>query len=177
VRKIVLLALLAGTGSPDPASAAPGGLPKPAKTCHHDQRWLGLQHLQAVSFYEYGRTPGSLQPSPFQWAVSTFSYYCSYDPALAWSDFTYPSRAIRIRAAATALATGFKTYDAGIGVDVNGNPVPNAWSWPREGQGHGRCHQRRWTHATPAGHVAHNVSRDDYAGIGQEIVFDSARMW
>ncbi|MGB7095386.1 MAG: alkaline phosphatase, partial [Anaerolineales bacterium] len=31
-----------------------------------------------------------------------------------------------------------------------------------------------WTHATPAAFVAHNVSRNNYAEIGQELIYDSA---
>jgi alkaline phosphatase len=31
-----------------------------------------------------------------------------------------------------------------------------------------------WTHATPAAHVAHNVSRNNYEEIGQEMIYDSA---
>ena len=178
MRKIVLLALLLALVALTPASAAPGGLPKPAKNViiMISDGW-GYNHLQAVSFYEYGKDARQVYNRlPFQWAVSTFSYYCSYDPALAWSDFTYPKSCYTdSAAAATALATGFKTYDAGIGVDVNGNPVPNALELAEEkGKATGVVTSVEWTHATPAGHVAHNVSRDDYAGIGQEIVFDSA---
>jgi alkaline phosphatase len=31
-----------------------------------------------------------------------------------------------------------------------------------------------WSHATPAGFVAHNISRNDYMAIAQEMVYDSA---
>ena len=161
------------------AAAAPSATAKPlAKNIivMISDGW-GYNHLEAASYYEYGKDARQIYNRfPFQWAMSTYSYYCSYDPALAWSDFTYVKSCYTDSAsAATALATGIKTYDAAIGVDINGNPVPNALELAEQkGKATGVVTSVEWTHATPAGHVAHNVHRDNYAQIGQQIVNVSA---
>jgi len=73
------------------------------------------------------------------------------------------------------MATGVKTYDAAIGVDVDGNPVPNTLELAEQkGKATGVVTAVEWSHATPAGFVAHNESRNDYAGIGVEMVNVSA---
>jgi alkaline phosphatase len=107
---------------------------------------------------------------------TTYSYYCDYDPVLAWSDFEYVKSCYTdSAAAATAMATGVKTYDAAIGVDVDGVPLKNALELAEEkGKATGVVTSVEWTHATPAGHVAHNVNRDNYEAIGQEMVNLSA---
>jgi alkaline phosphatase len=108
--------------------------------------------------------------------MSTYSYYCSYDPVMAWSDFEYVKSCYTdSAAAATAMAAGVKTYDAAIGVDVNEQPVKNALELAEEkGKATGVITSVEWSHATPAGHVAHNVHRDNYDAIGQEMVNASA---
>ncbi len=78
-------------------------------------------------------------------------------------------------AAATAMACGVKTYNGAIGVDINGNAVPNALELAEQkGKATGVVTSVEWTHATPAGFVAHNVSRNNYAAIGKEMVNVSA---
>jgi alkaline phosphatase len=108
--------------------------------------------------------------------VTTYSYYCDYDPVLAWSDFEYVNSCYTdSAAAATALATGVKTYDGAIGVDVDGNPLKNVLELAEEkGKATGVVTSVEWTHATPAGFVAHNTSRNNYEEIGQEMIYDSA---
>jgi alkaline phosphatase len=137
----------------------------------------GFNHLEAVSYYEYGKDARQIYNRfPFQFAISTYSYYCDYDPALAWSDFEYVMSCYTdSAAAATALSTGVKTYDAAIGVDVDEQPLKHALELAEEkGKATGVVTSVEWTHATPAGHVAHNVNRNNYAEIGEEMVYDSA---
>jgi alkaline phosphatase len=137
----------------------------------------GFNHLEAVSYYEYGKDARQIYNRfPFQFAISTYSYYCDYDPAMAWGDFEYVKSCYTdSAAAATALSTGVKTYDAAIGVDVDEQPLKHALELAEEkGKATGVITSVEWTHATPAGHVAHNVSRNNYAEIGQEMVYDSA---
>jgi len=132
----------------------------------------------AADLYQYGKT--GLQPweaFPFQFAVSTYSADgWGYDPALAWSNYDYvKTRYTDSAAAATAMACGVKTYDAAIGVDVNRNPVPNILEKAESrGKSTGVVTTVELSHATPAGFVAHNVSRDDYAGIANEMILSSA---
>jgi alkaline phosphatase len=174
---LIFLILVVGI---TPAFAAPAG--KPAKPAAKNVIVMigdgyGFNHHIAASYYEYGKGARQIYNRfPFQFAVSTYSYYCDYDPVLAWSNFDYVKTCYTdSAAAATAMATGFKTYDAGIGVDVDGNPVMNALELAEEkGKSTGVVSTVEWTHATPAGFVAHNVNRDNYAEIGQEIVYESA---
>ncbi len=138
----------------------------------------GYNQNDAATMYQYGVT--GVQPwdaFPFRFAVSTYSADgWGYDPALAWSDYDYVKTGwTDSAAAATAMATGVKTYDAAIGVDPNGNPVPNVLE-KAEGQGRatGVVTTVPVSHATPGGFVAHNVFRDNYAQIAQEMVLESA---
>jgi alkaline phosphatase len=170
---LVLLILLVGS---TPVYAAPKQPLAKNVIVMISDGW-GYNHLEAVSYYEYGKDARQIYNRfPFQWAMSTYSYYCSYDPGLAWSDFAYPMSCwTDSAAAATAMACGVKTYDAGIGVDVNGNPVPNALELAEQnGKATGVVTSVPWTHASPAGQVAHNVHRDNYEAIGADMVNVSA---
>jgi len=137
----------------------------------------GFNHLDAVSYYEYGKDARQIYDRfPFQFAMSTYSYYCDYDPEMAWSDFEYVNSCnTDSAAAATALSTGVKTSDVAIGVDVNGQRLKHALELAEEkGKATGVVTSVEWTHATPAGFVAHNVHRDSYEEIGKEMIYNSS---
>lgn len=142
-------------------------------------------HLEAASYYEYGKDARQIfNRFPFNAAMTTYMAYdegdpCygqGYDPLLAWTDFDYVKSCYTdSAAAATALSTGVKTYAAAIGVDLNMDPVAHALELAEElGKATGVVTSVEFTHATPAAFVAHNVSRNNYAEIGQEMVYDSA---
>jgi alkaline phosphatase len=187
---LVIVSILAMGLSLTAASAAPpDGPKKPAAKniiVMISDGWA-YNHLEAVSYYEYGKDARQIYNRlPFQFAMSTYMAdtletgpgYCGwgYDPALAWSDFEYVLKCYTdSAAAATALSTGVKTYKGAIGVDLDDQPLVHALEIAEEkGKATGVVTSVEWTHATPAGHVAHNVSRDSYAEIGQEMVYDSA---
>lgn len=138
----------------------------------------GYPQNLAADYYQYGAE--GMQPwekFPFQFAMSTYSADgWGYDPMLAWSDFNYvKTRYTDSASAATAMATGVKTYDAAIGVDFYGNPVENVVEKAeKKGMSTGVITTVEWSHATPAGFSAHNISRNDYAGIGAQMVNMSA---
>ena len=100
-----------------------------------------------------------------------------YDPVQMWDDFSYSAYPLSTdsASAATAMASGVKTYNGAIGVDINGSAVQLV-SQRAEAQGKatGVVTTVEWSHATPAGFVAHNVSRNDYAAIAQEMIYSSA---
>jgi alkaline phosphatase len=180
VKKLVVLTLLILAIGITPAFAAPNsGLPKPAAKniiVMISDGW-GYNHLQAVSYYEYGKDARQVYNKfPFQFAMSTYSYYCSYDPVKAWSDFEYVKSCYTdSAAAATTMATGVKTYDAAIGVDVDEKPLKNGLELAEEkGKATGVVTSVEWTHATPAGFVAHNANRNNYEALGIEMVNLSA---
>jgi alkaline phosphatase len=183
VRLIVVASLifLALAASVSVAGAAPTGAPtKPLAKNIIVMIADGSGYNQniAADLYQYGQV--GLQPweqFPFQFAMSTYSSDgWGYDPALAWSDFNY----VKVKytdsaAAATAMACGVKTYDAAIGVDDTRKPVENVIEKAeKQGMSTGVVTSVEFSHATPAGFVAHNVTRNDYAGIAQEMILRSA---
>jgi alkaline phosphatase len=178
-KSVFLVFLVMLVGITPALAASSGGSAKPAAKniiIMISDGW-SYNQLEAASYYEYGKDARQIYNRfPFQFAMSTYSYYCNYDPALAWSNFEYVKLCYTdSAAAATTMATGVKTYDAGIGVDVNGNPVSNTLELAEEkGKATGVVTSVEWTHATPAGFVAHNLNRNNYAEIGQEIVNVSA---
>lgn len=146
---------------------------------------LGFNHLEATSYYAYDKDAWQIfNRFPINYAMSTYMAYdenddCysrGYDPELAWSDFDYVNAcSTDSAAAATAMSTGVKTYGGAIGVDLDGLPLEHALELAEEkGKATGVITSVQWSHATPAGFVAHNVSRNSYAEIAQEMVYDSA---
>jgi alkaline phosphatase len=73
------------------------------------------------------------------------------------------------------MSTGYKTYGGAIGVDVEEEDLTHAMEVAEEqGKSTGVVTSVEFSHATPAGFVAHNVSRNNYAEIANEMIYDSA---
>lgn len=76
--------------------------------------------------------------------------------------------------AATALATGKKTFDGSINIDVDDKDLFTiAQHAMRLGKKAGVVTTVQLSHATPAGFIAHNANRNDYAGIANEMFVKS----
>lgn len=105
---------------------------------------------------------------PQNWSVGYKSY-------LAWSDFEYAKNGATCSGAAgTALATGVKTYNGAIGMDLNQKPLPNLTEkFKSIGRSAGVISSVHFSHATPAAYVAHNVHRDNYSEIARSMLLDS----
>lgn len=74
-------------------------------------------------------------------------------------------------AAATALATGKKTYNGAVGLDYNGNPIVTVLERARDrGYATGVVVTCEITHATPAGFTAHVKDR----GLAEEIALQQS---
>ncbi|MFQ6092691.1 MAG: alkaline phosphatase [bacterium] len=68
-----------------------------------------------------------------------------------------------------------KTYNGAIGVDPKMHPLRHITQFAEDlGKATGVVTTVQWSHATPAGFVAHNLSRHNYVEIAQEIILDSA---
>ncbi|MGI6657227.1 MAG: alkaline phosphatase [Desulfobulbus sp.] len=111
-----------------------------------------------------------------------------YDPDQAWDstpNTTTGFNAISYRnknatdsaAAATAMATGTKTYNNAMNWDNDpagtGSPItPTIAELSKQsGKTVGTISTVQWTHATPAGFSnAHNISRNDYVGIANAML-------
>jgi alkaline phosphatase len=145
-----------------------------------------FNHQQAASYYEYGQERGQdYTVFPVRFAMTTYMEYRSnqdpcygweYDPALAWSGFDYVRSCYSdSAAAATAMSTGFKTYGGAIGVGLNDQPLVHAIERAeQQGKATGVITTVQWSHATPSGFVAHNVSRNNYQQLAEEMIYDSA---
>ncbi len=159
-----------------------------AKACkHRDPRpknvivmisdGMGYNAMLAGDYFQYGATGNQVyQQFPVRKAMSTYSVAGSYDPPQAWGFFDYLKKSpTDSAAAATAMSTGVKTYDAGIGVDVDGKRLYHVAERAEAlKKSTGVISTVEWSHATPAGYVAHNASRNDYEGIAKEMINDSA---
>ena len=74
-------------------------------------------------------------------------------------------------ASGTALATGVKTYNHGLGVDPNHRPVESICVWAhRRGIGTGVASTVGVNHATPAAFYAHVDDRNDYEKIADQLI-------
>ncbi|MFC0219591.1 alkaline phosphatase [Pseudochelatococcus lubricantis] len=102
--------------------------------------------------------------SVFEGNLGSFpGFFAGYDYARA--DFTDSA------AAATALASGTKTYNNAINWSNTGEKLKHIGEYAvGSGRSLGVISSVEWSHATPAGFLAHNVSRNDYVGIAKEIV-------
>jgi alkaline phosphatase len=98
-----------------------------------------------------------------------------YDPAQAWGDWYYQQNfATDSAAAATAMSTGLKTYKGSICWSVDGQPMQNILEYADTlGKSTGVVSSVQLSHATPAGYIAHNPARGNYAEIAQEMVQNS----
>ncbi len=151
----------------------------------------GYNHVLATDYYQAGKSKAQgYERFPVKVGMSTYEVekvdgvptILGYDPLQAWSDFDY----VRSHppagdgytdsaSAATAMSTGTKTLNGLIGVDKDGNPLEHVAERAEElGMATGVITSVELSHATPAGFVAHNISRNNYDQIAQEMVNDSA---
>ena len=93
-----------------------------------------------------------------------------FDRHLVGMSSTYPAKVSGVvtdsAASATALATGIKSYNGAIGVDVNKKPLETVLAWAKQqGKKTGIVVTSQINHATPAAYLAHNESRHNYNKI------------
>lgn len=97
----------------------------------------------------------------------------AYDPEKAWDGYTWlRATAPDSAATMTAMMTGAKTLDGRIDVDPQGKPLVTLAEIAHEaGLAAGAITTVPLSHATPAsGGGAHALSRNDYAGIANEML-------
>jgi alkaline phosphatase len=77
-------------------------------------------------------------------------------------------------AAATALATGYKTNNRAISVSVNGEPLKTLFEYAKEqGKSVGVVVTSSVTHATPAAFMAHADDRSQQTDIAEQIAYSN----
>lgn len=146
----------------------------------------GANQLMATDYYTTGQAGTQVYETfPARYYVSTYSTgkieteddgRYIYDPATIWSSFDeLKNRATDSAAAATAMATGTKTYNGAIGVDPNLKNLPNLTEdFEAKGKSTGVITSVELSHATPASFVAHDVDRRNYSGIANEMIRESS---
>jgi alkaline phosphatase len=164
-------------------------LPKPKNIIIMIGDGVGYNHILATDFY-LGMAGQVQENFPVRLAMAHnpakageyekgnpgSNYYASgYNPALAWKDTSWLKRDYtESAAAATAIATGVKTYNNSIGMSVDHDSLENLVQWAKSiGKSAGVVTTVEFAHATPAGFVAHSLSRTRYSQIAAEMLLDS----
>jgi alkaline phosphatase len=146
---------------------------------------VGYNQYLAADYYLYGKAGASTQEQfPVKLAMSTYSHGQSnaitddtesiYNPAW-WNDsIRFMFGATDSASAATAMSTGVKTFDSAIGMNQDGVPLTHVLEdFEALGKATGVITSVPFDHATPAGFVAHNINRDSYLEIGDEMIKSS----
>ncbi|MEW6553901.1 MAG: alkaline phosphatase [Actinomycetota bacterium] len=183
---VIFLAALAVTMPLEETQAMGGRCSKVKNIIVMISDGCGYNQIEATDYYEAGRKKAqAYEHFPVRVGMSTYEYegpaggpysLPGYDSELAWNDFNYvKGNSTDSASAATAMSTGTKTYNGAIGVDINGVQLEHTAQRAEElGMATGVITSVEWSHATPAGFVAHNASRNNYAAIGQEMIVSSA---
>ena len=103
-----------------------------------------------------------------------------FDRHLKGMSSTYPAPVSGVvtdsAAAATALATGVKSYNGAISVDVDKKPVQTVLEWAKsQGKKTGVVVTSQINHATPASYLAHNEYRKNYNEIANSYIDDGIK--
>lgn len=143
----------------------------------------GYNHIKATNYFQYGEDSAQVyQKFPVQMAMSTYPAKVmplikahGYDTKKAWKSFSYLKTGYTCSAAAaTAMATGTKTYNGAIGVDEDKEEVQNLTEFAKEiNKAAGVVTSVQFAHATPAGFSAHNVKRSNYSEIAMDMILHS----
>lgn len=136
----------------------------------------GYNQVAAAELFQFGQINQAVyQQFPVRFAMSTFPADGSYEADKAWKSFDYVrQKPTDSAASATALATGYKTTNGKLGVDSTDASLKNIVEVAEEaGKATGVVTTVPFSHATPAGFVVHNSSRENYQQIAQEMIFKS----
>jgi len=150
---------------------------------------VGYNHITATDYYT-GIAKQVYETFPVRLAMCHYpakageytakdpgtSYYSTgYNTVAAWKIPAYlKQNCTESSAAATALSTGYKTYNNAVGMSVDHDTLVNLVEWAKSmGKSAGVVTSVEFSHATPAGFVAHNSVRTNYAQIAYEMLLNS----
>ncbi len=142
---------------------------------------MARNQVLSASYYLFGKDSGLVfQNFAKQYYMSTYpgkanvkgKYTLGYNTTYANSDFEYLKTGYTDSApAATAMSTGVKSFDGAIGLNLDSNKLEHITAVAKKkGKSAGVVTTVQMSHATPAGFVAHNVSRNNYSEIAQEMI-------
>jgi alkaline phosphatase len=134
---------------------------------------MGFGTVMATAYF-HGEKP-IYTAFPEKYLMTTHPATGAYTPESEWKGFDpQPSQATDSAAAATAMGTGVKTLPGRIGTNPYGLPLPNIVEIATDqGMATGLVTSVPISHATPAGMVAHDLSRNNYEKIAQEMLYAS----
>lgn len=146
----------------------------------------GYNQFLASNYYTYGESVSDIyERFPVSFPVCTapaqsgkfksdigLSWNTAYNSGKIYSDSLWRTIGVTgSAAAATAMATGRKTYNGSIGTDVYFKPMMSITEKAEElGKSTGVVTTVPFSHATPAAFVAHNILRSNYEEIAREMI-------
>ncbi|MCW7753517.1 alkaline phosphatase [Desulfobotulus sp. H1] len=134
---------------------------------------MGFGTVMATDYY-YGDKP-VYASFPEKYFMTTHSAIGDYRPEAGWKVFgAHKLNPTDSAAASTAMATGVKTIPGMIGRNSAGTSIKNIVETAAgQGMTTGLVTSVPISHATPAGMVAHVLSRNQYEDIAQEMLYAS----
>lgn len=159
----------------------------------------GRSQLDATAYWHGARQLYETDPAWVRYGLTNFSHVSAtdlppagdgefagihgYDPALAWSQWSYMlSFATDSGAAATAMACGEKTYNGAIGYGLGAGPgervpLPSIFEFAEQsGLATGVVTSVFLNDATPACFLTHAVHRDSLAAIARGMIASEAEV-
>lgn len=147
----------------------------------------GYNQIAATDAYSGTKAPYlSADFSSYAMKTNSASNSAGYNSTSAWvSDglgglkpnfdyFKSGSGATDSAAAITAFMTGVKTYDGRINWSTSGQKISTFADYAKSaGHAVGAITTVTWSHATPSGVMAHNISRSNYLELANEMVNSS----
>ena len=165
------------------------GLPNPKNIIILIGDGMGFNHIKATNYYMgvegqiYEKFPVRLAMAHYPAKAGEYSaadpgsnYYATgYNTVAAWTNPAYLKKDVtESAAAATAMSTGFKTYNNAVGMSLDHDTLVNLVEWAKSmGKSAGVVTSVEFCHATPAGFVAHNTLRSNYSQLAYEMLLDS----
>ena len=133
----------------------------------------GYNQILTTNYYN-GVNLETYEKFPVKLGMSTYSANnpAGYDPSQAWANFNYvKTGATDSASAGTAMATGIKNYDGQLNVSTTGQNLRTITEIAQDNfKASGVVTTVEWTHATPASMYAHNISRNNYSAIANEML-------
>ncbi len=163
----------------------PGGIitaqtptvPKPKNIIIMISDGCGFNHIDMAGYYRHGEKGRWIyEQFPVKLAVTTGSTRSgAYDPDDLKKDFSLLfEKPTDSAAAATAIATGIKTFNEAISVDPEEKPVKTVFEQAEVlGKSTGVVTNSYFNDATPAAFAAHDVSRGNYGSLARQMIFES----
>ncbi|MCM3767001.1 alkaline phosphatase [Neobacillus niacini] len=123
---------------------------------------MGFSYTTGLRYFHHGSQKGLMKPTIF-------------DQCFVGSQSTYSldlrSNITDSAAAGTALATGYKTYNGVLGLNVNNQAVPTILEYAKfRGKSTGLVGTSQINHATLAAFASHIESRDQYEQIADDYL-------